>query len=129
MGDLIDRKEALKTIYNRYVQAYKWYLERGISQKELDFALTSYAECHVAIRNLPSAESTEPQWIPVTERLPEKEMLCLVSRNCTRQKLEQVEIDFWYIPKGQSLGYWLKSSSWNVTAWMPLMEPYKEADK
>lgn len=76
------------------------------------------------------SELDKRTWIPVTERLPEKEMLCLVSRNCTRPiLLEQVEIDFWYIPKGQSLGYWLKSSSWNVTAWMPILEPYKEVNE
>ena len=72
MRDLIDREQALKTIYNRYGSAYEWYLKNGKSGKELDFALTSYAECHVAIRNLPSAEPlTEADYTELRDRFGE----------------------------------------------------------
>lgn len=123
MSDLIDREEALKEIYNRYGSAYEWYLENGISGKELDFALTSYAECHVAIRNLPSVESTEPKWIPVTERLPEKRGFYLI----TTEKTHEVDICSWngsrfeYYPNGCMVVL-------RPQAWMPLPEPYEGGD-
>lgn len=72
MSDSINREQALKTIYSRYRSAYEWYLKNGISGKEIDFALTSYAECHVAIRNIPSAEPlTEEDYTELRDRFGE----------------------------------------------------------
>ena len=71
-----------------------------------------------------------PQWIPVTERLPEKEGRYLVTIESGRV----VEID-WGDPdidltKEKVFHKW-DSEMWqcwepNVIAWMPLPEPYKE---
>ena len=58
-----------------------------------------------------------PHWIPVTERLPEKEGRYLV----TNSKIGawHVDVDF-YRPY---MGGWMYDQG--VTAWMPLPEPYK----
>lgn len=62
-------------------------------------------------------DSNEPHWIPVTERLPEKEGRYLV----TNSKIGawHVDVDF-YRPY---MGGWMYDQG--VTAWMPLPEPYK----
>ena len=59
----------------------------------------------------------DPHWIPVTERLPEKEGRYLV----TNSKIGawHVDVDF-YRPY---MGGWMYDQG--VTAWMPLPEPYK----
>lgn len=79
------------------------------------------ALCHIdeynaksvsAIKALPSAQ----QWIPCSERLPEKDMTRYL---CTYNYSEGVCVDFGFY----SDGAWFTTG---VTAWMPLPEPYKE---
>lgn len=66
-------------------------------------------------------EQAEPQWIPVTERLPKVSGNCLVSEHsplgeftCTR-----------YWNQGDRRGYWSGDGYSTVTAWMPLPEPFQ----
>ena len=59
------------------------------------------------------------EWIPVSERLPESDYMCLVS--CKTKKGVQSVNRAYY-----SDGYWHGSGSMSgVEAWMPLPEPYK----
>ena len=60
------------------------------------------------LNNLPSAQ----QWIPVTERLPERNGYYLVTgrQGAVNKRLYQD-------------GYWY--GNWTVFAWMPLPEPWR----
>ena len=70
------------------------------------------------------------RWIPVTERLPEKNksvLLCMKSRSSSGTCLQTGSIDngFWFVqsyPGFQSLA----NCEFHVIAWMPLPEPYEE---
>lgn len=72
--------------------------------------------------SLPSAQ-TEQQWIPVTERLPER---------CLHSHVLVTDLDMVGEAYYNSDGRWfdlLGNTLKDVTAWMPLPEPYrKEAD-
>ncbi len=59
-------------------------------------------------------------WIPVTERLPEKDGMFLVSISPSSRLEKRVDTDF-YSP----LGVWQIFGKF-VTAWMPLPEPYRK---
>lgn len=67
-----------------------------------------------AISGVPSAQ----QWIPCSERLPDKDGIYLV----THRKFGKLEVT-WNIFYGGEHASWL----WNdeIIAWMPLPEPYK----
>jgi len=73
--------------------------------------------------NMPSAE---PQWIPISERLPEDDTEVIVS--CTD---DSGDSEFSYTTTGWHFkGMWVVGNerSYFVRAWMPLPEPY-EGDK
>lgn len=59
----------------------------------------------------------EPQWIPVTERLPDKDGRYLVT--CSKIGAWEVDWNIWHCEPKPS---WLWEQG--VTAWMPLPEPY-----
>ena len=60
-------------------------------------------------------------WIPVSERLPEEEMNCLVT-----DSLENVhEVTFYPALDGRESYF---SGCYCVRAWMPLPEPYKKGE-
>lgn len=70
------------------------------------------------------------RWIPVAERLPEKNksvLLCMKSRSSSGTCIQTGSIDngFWFVqsyPGFQSLA----NCEFHVMAWMPLPEPYEE---
>ena len=82
-----------------------------------------------AVSKLPSVTpKTEPQWIPVTERLPEEYGNYLISIH------GEDEPDIGTINPNNKRGwslcdasgfYWASDKSLIVTAWMPFPEPYK----
>lgn len=63
----------------------------------------------------------EPHWIPVTERLPEIGVDVLVTEDTGGMK--EVWIDSRWVDDDTGRTLWYVSL--NVTAWMPLPEPYK----
>lgn len=69
------------------------------------------------IGSIPSAQQ-EQRWIPVSERLPEKNGRYLVTN--TRWGAYELDWDIFYKEQND----WLFGK--DVTAWMPLPEPYKE---
>ena len=89
-----------------------------------------------AIEDLPSAQP-ETQWIPCAERLPDED--CCTGKGtqysndvlmsvCNAKDDESI-IDYGHTVDGQ----WFSETTdcfvppnWNVTAWMPLPEPYRE---
>ena len=70
-------------------------------------------------------DSNEPHWIPVTERLPNRDELVLVTYKTT-SKIHLCK----YIDDGSENSWWSyidDCCAWNnvILAWMPLPEPYK----
>lgn len=101
MNDPIERQAAIDALYG--ITAYK-------NQIPLFSAVFN-------IEKLPSAQ----RWIPVTERLPEKHSSAIVTDFGYVTFAYTNNLDEWMDYDGNRLK--------NVTAWMPLPEPYrKEAD-
>ena len=104
MNDLISRQAAIDLEY----------IVKNING--VDYVMLS--EVQMRLRKLPSVEP-EQQWIPCSERLPEP------------------RIDVWCnSDMGQMVGYYEENvETWYgrdylelmVTAWMPLPEPYRDA--
>ena len=67
---------------------------------------------------MPSAQ----QWIPVSERLPEEGVQVLVTDDAGG--LATIDVDCGYFDEEYGRFEWFHSQ--NVTAWMPLPEPYAE---
>ena len=63
----------------------------------------------------------EPHWIPFSERLPKEEGFYLVT--LAYKHGAETNIRFFKIESGE--GYWSLWGNENITAWMPLPEPYK----
>lgn len=76
-------------------------------------------------------EQEERRWIPVTERLPETEANVLVVANGNPHSnitLERAyELAIFSIDEGWILEMWPEWEDPDVTHWMPLPEPPKEA--
>ncbi len=66
-----------------------------------------------------------PGWIPVTERLPEKNVEVLVTTDLGYVTIaELLEYDHWFICEGS-----YNALTEELTAWMPLPESYKEGNE
>lgn len=105
--DLISRADAMGAVQDHFnANGFKGYDD---GQKMMD-----------RIKELPSTYSVQG-WIPCSERSPKHDEAVLITTN------KEIEIgtvgfdDEWYVWNG---GRWLSAD--NVTAWMPLPEPYRE---
>ena len=99
----MNREEAIKIIEgNRPRSGYI------ILNKALDMAIT-------ALQN-------QPVWIPVSERLPEESLNSVIGWDTYRNRCCFVQ----YLGGRFVLGDDIYSV--NVTAWMPLPEPYRESE-
>lgn len=67
----------------------------------------------------------EPHWIPCSERLPEDDGVYLVTIRSLID--EKVTMNVVGIREYTVRNKWL--SSWQVVAWMRMMEPYKEVEE
>ena len=80
-----------------------------------------------AVNKLPSVNSQEPSWIPVTERLPEESDNYLVTNDDG-----DVELAYFAHPKDYAISKGEWREIWyedDIIAWMPLPKPYKEVEK
>ena len=75
-------------------------------------------DCIMIICDLPSAQP-EPQWIPTAKRLPEIKQRVLITYNTEDGLKTDVT---WY----DTYGFMLSE---NVTAWMPMVGPYRAERK
>jgi hypothetical protein len=89
-------------------------------QKVLD-AVNDCGICIQRILDIPSAEP-ERKWIPVTEALPEKKEMVLITNNKGHVRCGQYQGTF----EDKNYRWWWKHNTLEeVIAWMPLPESYK----
>ena len=115
MLDLISRQAAIDAIINRTVTV-----------DTDDQWLSGHAQCELEIIDiinaLPSAEPKQ-QWIPCSERLPDKEGQYLVTGDAGGVVSIICDVFFHYDDGAPT---WLLSQ--NVKAWMELPEAYREGE-
>lgn len=127
MGDLISREEVKEILRTEWVKLFP---------VELDPYLSLAME---KIENIPSAE---PIWIPATERLPEEDKEVLITYKGKGDELYKPYSNIDITTYGQmyfggnKVGnhkHWRPTfqyfnDNYEVTAWMPVPEPYKGGD-
>ncbi len=101
MDDLISRQAAIDALRDAENHAFNSFYQ-------------GLVKAHKIIADMPSAQP-EPQWIPCSERLPEKPNMYTV----TDSKGDVVR--FVFTSTESSRKYWQRCAK----AWMPLPEPYK----
>lgn len=113
MADYIDRQEVIETV--------AFYRE---DPDGIDHALNS-------IKNIPSADVAPMEWIPVAERLPDFEGMCLCMRksyfkaNFRHQEIMYFDYDEQAFCSNVD-GIFVADG--NVTHWMPLPEPPEDGE-
>lgn len=122
MDDLISRQAAIDLFPNDILE---WDTNGG------------YIAPHFArqmIEDLPSAQP-EPQWIPVSERLPDFGVDVLVCNDegvqVTAKRTEwSIDPNCWAINYcGYDYDSWDFMTNGAIVAWMPLPKPYKEIEE
>ena len=104
------------------------YIDADLFKKEnerllhCDFSYLSEATLEELIDEAPTVEA-EPQWIPVSERLPKEMGLYLVTLEYKEHGKSVTTL--WY--HGKQIGWDFRVAD-VVIAWMPLPKPY-EGDK
>lgn len=109
---------------SRYIDADKAIeAVRGAFEFEVETP-DNYKDIAVETLKLLTAVDVAPQWIPVTERLPEEEGTYLVTY--TDGGVTEVGSSIYLQREDGSEPYW---DYFVVTAWMPLPEPYKGSEQ
>ena len=98
---------------------YKEIYEKAANM--LDRGKITLGDFNKMVEPLNSEVQSEPNWIPVTERLPERSGDYLITRDVIEgYEKEACSIDYFEADTLDWDGY-----GDLVTAWMPLQEPYK----
>jgi len=118
-GDTISRQAAIDAL--REIE-FSHYMEFGeyIGEDTREVRLIRAEKAQDTIEQLPSAQP-EQRWIPCSERLPEKEGTYIVTDDAGGMATVSTD-EFSHYESGEPM--WIFSQ--NVTAWMPLPEPYEE---
>lgn len=109
MCDLISKQAVIDRINKQ-----REHLRPDIDTRDF-IANYAYKICIEFIERMPSAQP-EQRWIPVTERLPDKDGLYLVT---TSKGQVQIHV---FSHNGNSEECWMRCNK----AWMPLPKPYEE---
>ena len=118
VGDKISRQQAIELIKN--------YCENGCDIAEDNWCPSCQREQFMKLLKALPTVPPEPQWIPVSERLPEKggEYLVSVHHTIGAISVFHPEKDT-YVDDVAIMKYYGKFPS-TVRAWMPMPEAYKE---
>ena len=125
--DILTKLPSVQTEPTTEIQEILNYLDTTLHPIVSPDNWNVYAELHDMVSKLPSTQP-EPQWIPVTERLPEEYGNYLISIH------GEDEPDIGTINPNNKRGwslcdasgfYWASDKSLIVTAWMPFPEPYR----
>lgn len=116
MSDLISRQEALDLRFSN-----------GVDNDRVLYV--PYHEVISQLKNLPPAQ----EWIPVSERLPEKDDIYLICVKDGWFPKNVLPIDFLRFEGGKWTYFEIETDSFEdfenpVVAWMPLPEPFKGGD-
>ena len=115
MDDLISRKH-----FDERVRLAGGMADEELTQDFKDGVLTvlEILKTEPSIRVQPAQK--EGKWIPVSERLPEESLNSVIGWDAHRERCVFVQyIDGYF----QIMG---SDDSFDIVAWMPLPEPYKE---
>ena len=114
MDDLISRQAAI----DAYILHTMDYLVGEKPRRAFTEVLREMPPAQPEVLAHGEGELSAQQWIPCSERLPDKDGIYLV----THRKFGKLEVT-WNIFYGGEHASWL----WNdeIIAWMPLPEPYK----
>ena len=130
----IKREDAIETVHKYFVEALNNEPcetdedgdEVFADMKSVNKLLTHNKTISKALKKLPSAEA---EWIPVSERLPEKKRSVLI----TTSEDFVGEACYWATTENHVIwkGYRWEATYWDdeVIAWMPLPKPYREDGK
>lgn len=130
MDDLIRRQDAIdalwKALYDYEDKTEKQFLESEELNVDDWFSHRIFVQNmsdidRQTILNLQSAQ----QWIPVSERLPEKEGQYLVTLDFSWGK--EIEMGDWFIFE-DGHREWVNPNSHVTVAWMELPTPWKESE-
>lgn len=70
--------------------------------------------------------NSKPQWIPVTERLPEEHKFVLIRQDEDRMMVAvRIDGEWWYRYFAYDIDWWDETEQGTITHWMPLPEPPK----
>lgn len=116
---LIDKEDLMRTLGITSEDCYECdWGENGYCTRGSDFTDACDAIC--------TALLVEPQnWIPCSERLPDEDVEVLVTDDAGGVANLELDKVLRYEESGEL--FWLTSQ--NVTAWMPVPEPYKEGEQ
>ena len=109
MADLIDRQAAIGAIIKHLTML----------KEDMGYGVIHGNDAVRILESLPSAQP-EQRWIPVSERLPEEFDYVLVT---IKHKNEKPKTSRARWTKARWIG---SGQMTDVTAWMPLPEPYEE---
>lgn len=115
MSDLIDRQAAIDRINKQ-----REHLKPDIDERDA-IGDAAYRVCAEFIGRLLSAQ----RWIPVSEKFPEEKEIVLITFD-ERVEMGRMRGESWEWLFESGWNYWVYVD--NVTAWMPLPEPYKEEE-
>ena len=137
MAEYIEREAALKAIAEDKIEMTPELIAIGraigtyTAEQAFD-GINQACDRHIeSIKILPAADVQPVKWIPVTERLPDFEGMCLCMRKSySKANFRHQEI-MYFDYDGQGFfsnveGIFVADG--NVTHWMPLPEPPEEED-
>ena len=124
MSDLINRQAAIEA-----VEHITSSMSVCVNTDECHGMKRMQRQTVIELANLPSAQPM-PQWIPVSERLPEERGFYLVKVCAEYRPIRIYAFSPWDMDKERK--FWINDSDSHshvfdhfVEAWMPLPEPYR----